>query len=154
MEGPAVNLNFFGWGRPTTEVQKKLDEILTTLLSLKMDIRTLTEKIDEVSAQLEKANAEIVAAKARDAQMRQDLLDEISRLQDSLADAEVPPETEASINRLTGIAQATDDIHPDEPPAEETGEATDQTGTEMPAETGEAETGAEAETGPETETGV
>lgn len=103
-----VNFNFFDWIRPPAK-EHLLDEILKILMRLSMDIQTLTAKVNAVSDQLDKAKIEITT--------------QIQALRDALTDVQVPPEAEAALTRLEGLAQALDDFNPDAPAVEPESEA-------------------------------
>jgi len=67
-----------------------------------MKASELKDKIDALSEQLEKSNAEIIQ--------------EVQTLKDELADAEIPTAATESLERLGTLVQALDDRNPDSTP--------------------------------------
>jgi hypothetical protein len=93
--------------RPATleDLGGVVDTIFVLLLRLErklsMKISEGTAKIVALGDQLEKAQTEIVA--------------EIQKLKDATADADLPPEATAAIERLGALADSLDALNPDEP---------------------------------------
>lgn len=65
-------------------------------------LSTLQATLDALGTQLEKATSEIQA--------------EIKNLQDQLGDVEIPAGAQTSLDKLSSLAQALDDLNPDVPP--------------------------------------
>lgn len=77
-------------------------------------VNDLAAKIEQVNAQLHKAKDEII--------------NEVTVLKDALQNVELPTAAEDALNNLAAIAQALDDLNPDQPD-----EPTDPQPSEEPA---------------------
>lgn len=83
------------WNKVVPASKKEIEKLMATVAELK-------GQIDAISAQLDKASAEILA--------------EIKTLEDKLANTTIPDDAQASIDSLKAKVQALDDINPDQPP--------------------------------------
>ena len=85
-------------------------------------VNDLAAKIEQVNAQLHKAKDEII--------------NEVAVLKDSLQNVEVPTAAEDALNNLAAIAQALDDLNPDqvEEPTDPQPVEEEPTGEDQPVE--------------------
>lgn len=85
---------------------EKLDRILAKLEKVMATLSDFEAKFTAVTDQVAKAAAEIVA----------EIVAEIDALKKAIEDgAQTTPAIDASLERLTGLAQALDDLNPDAP---------------------------------------
>lgn len=90
--------------RPRAECMEILRGLNLSMVQMMTTLSELTETLQEISSQLEKAKVEIVTR--------------IDDLQSSLSNIELPAEASAALENLRSAAQGLDDIVPDAPPVE------------------------------------
>lgn len=88
-------------------VLKFLEEILTQLKVIRMNVDQENVVLNEVLATIKKGTAEVVG--------------KINDLENSLTDTEVTPETQGILDELVSAASALDNIVPDAPAPTDTG---------------------------------
>ncbi len=79
------------------------------LPATKRDIEKLMAKLNELEAKLTAIDDQLEKA-------TKEILGEIQSLKDQLGNVDIPPGAQASLDKLTALAQALDDINPDVPP--------------------------------------
>jgi uncharacterized phage infection (PIP) family protein YhgE len=84
-------------------------------------IGALMTKVNDLAAKIEQVNAQLHKAK-------DEIINEVTVLKDALQNVELPTAAEDALNNLAAIAQALDDLNPDQPD-----EPTDPQPSEEPA---------------------